>query len=70
MALVKTWHFFHILNIGKIADQNLFECILERKKASPDYKDNKLKKWKLWDFSKGVSPWLWLKTRNFSIFLL
>ena len=47
MALVKNWQFFHIFNIGKIANQNVFECILQRKKAFPDYKDNKLKKWKL-----------------------
>ena len=55
MALVKNWQFFHmlIINIGKIANQNLFDCILERKKAFPDYK-NKLKKSKIWDFSKIV----------------
>ena len=41
-----------------------------KKKAFPDYKDNKLKKWKLWNFSKGVDPWLWLKIGKFSIFLL
>ena len=54
MALVKNWQFFHIFNIGKIANQNVFECILERKKAFPDYKNNKLKKSKIWDFSKIV----------------
>ena len=32
MALVKNWQFVHIFNIGKIANQNVFECILERKK--------------------------------------
>ena len=31
----------------------MFECILERKKAFPDYK-NKFKKSKIWDFSKVV----------------
>ena len=46
----------------------MFENILGRKKAFPDYKNNKLKKWKICDFSKGVSPWLWLKIGNFSIF--
>ena len=54
MALVKNWQFFHIFNIGKIANQNVFECILERKKAFPDYKNNKLKRSKIWDFSKIV----------------
>ena len=53
MALVKNWQFFHIFNIGKIANQNVFECILQREKALADFKDNKLKKWKLWDFPKG-----------------
>ena len=53
MALVKNWQFFHIFNIGKIANQNVFECILQREKALADLKDNKLKKWKLWDFPKG-----------------
>ena len=52
MVLVKNWQFFHIFNIGKIANQNVLECILERKKAFPDYKSNKLKKSKIWDFSK------------------
>ena len=46
----------------------MFKNILGRKKAFPDYKNNKLKKAKIWDFSKGVSPWLWLKIGNFSIF--
>ena len=54
MVLVKNWQFFHIFNIGKIANQNVLECILERKKAFPDYKSNKLKKSKIWDFSKKV----------------
>ena len=26
----------------------------KEKTAFPDYKDNKLKKWKLWDFAKGL----------------
>ena len=70
MALVKNWQFFHIFNIGKIANQNVFECILQREKALADFKDNKLKKVETLGFSKGVSPWLWLKIGNFSIFLL
>ena len=46
----------------------MFEDILGWKKAFPDYKNNKLKKWKICHFSRGVSPWLWLKIDNFSIF--
>ena len=45
----------------------MLENVLE-KKAFPDYKNNKLKKSKNWDFSKGVSPWFWSKLGNFSIF--
>ena len=38
------------------------------KKGFPEYKKNKLKKWKILDFFNGVSPWCWLKVCNFSIF--
>ena len=41
-----------------------------KKKTFPDYKNNKLKKAKIWDFSKGVSPWFWSKTGNAFIFIL
>ena len=43
--------------------------MVEGKNAFLDYKKEKLKKSKNWDFSKGVSPWLWSKNRTFSIFL-
>ena len=57
MDLVENLQFFlHTLNIGKIAEQNVLENVLERKKAFPDYKKNKLKKSKIWDSSKAVSP--------------
>ena len=56
MDLVENWQFFYTLNIGKIAQQNVLENVLERKKAFSDYKNNKLKKSKIWDFSKAVSP--------------
>ena len=44
------------------------ENILGRIKAFPDYKNKKLKKWKICDFSGGVSPLLWLKIGNFPYF--
>ena len=47
-----------------------FYDILERKNAFQGYKNTKLKKWKYWDFSKGVSPWFWSKIGHFSIFFL
>ena len=42
------------LAIFDLANQNVLECILERKKAFPHYKSNKLKKSKIWDFPKIV----------------
>ena len=38
-------------------EENVFDDILERKKAFLDYKKEKVKKVKNWDFFKGVSPW-------------
>ena len=40
---IGNFSIFLIINIGKIANQNVFECILGRKKPFPDYKNNKLK---------------------------
>ena len=67
MALVKNWQSFHIFTIGKNNKENVFKSVQERKKAFPDYRNNQLKKSKISDFSKGVSPWIWLKIANFSI---
>ena len=38
-------------------EENVFDDILQRKKAFSDHKNQKVKKVKNWDFSKGVSPW-------------
>ena len=46
----------------------MFDDILARKKAFLDYKKEKVKKVKNWDFSKGVSPWFWSKIWNFPSF--
>ena len=61
MVLVKNLKIFHVFIIGKISQQNVFDDILGRKKAFLDYKKQKVKKVKNWDFSKGVSPWFWSK---------
>ena len=48
------------------------KCVLvysRKKKGFLDYKNNKLKKSKNRDFSKGVSLWFWSKVGHFSIFL-
>ena len=52
MDLVKNWQFFHPLIIGEIGQENVFEYIRERKKAFPVYKNNKLKKSKIWNLPK------------------
>ena len=61
MVLVKNLKIFHLFIIGKISQQNVFDDILERKKAFLDYKKQKVKIVKNWDFFKGVSPWFWSK---------
>ena len=67
--LSKKEKFFNLFNLGKTGQENVLDDILERKKASLDYKTTTKKKWKIWEFSKGVSPWFWSKNCNFSIFL-
>ena len=67
MVLVKNRRFFHVFFLGNIGQENLFYDILERKNAFLGYKNNKLKKSKNWDFSKGVNPWFWSKIGDFPI---
>ena len=59
MVLVTNLKFFHLFIFGKNREENVFDDILERKKAFLDYKKQKVKKVKNWDFSKGVGPWFW-----------
>ena len=61
MVLVKSLKIFHFFIFGKIREEHVFDNILERKKGFLDYKKEKVKKVKNWDFSKGVSPWFWSK---------
>ena len=61
MVLVKNLKIFPCFIFGKIREENMFGDILERKKASLDYKKHKVKKVKNWDFFKGDSPWFWSK---------
>ena len=69
MVLVKNWNFFHLSIWGKIGQESELHDMLEGQNAFLDYKNNKLKKSKNWEFSKGVSPWFWSKIGTFSIFL-
>ena len=59
---------FHLFFLGNIGQENVFYDILKRKNAFPGYKNNKVKKSRNWDFSKGVNPWFWSKIGHFSIF--
>ena len=78
----KNWHFFKGVNpwfwtkngnfsrrfflFGNIGQENVFNDILEQKKAFPGYRKKKFKKSKNWHFSKGVKPWFWSKNGHFS----
>ena len=58
MVLIKNLKIFHLFIFGKSREESVFNNILERKKAFLDYKKEKVKTVKNWDFSKGVnSPW-------------
>ena len=58
MVLIKNLKIFHLFIFGKMREEiNVLDDILERKKAFLDYKKEKVKTVKNWDFSKGVSPW-------------
>ena len=71
MVLVKNLKIFHVFIFGKIREENVFDDILERKKAFLDYKKEKVKTVKNWDFSKGVSPWFLVKNlKIFHLFIL
>ena len=54
LFLVKNLKFFLVFNFVKIGQENLFDDILERKKAFLQYENTKLKKSKHWDFSKKL----------------
>ena len=54
MALVKNWQFFHIFTIRKKDKENVFKSVQERKKSLSEYRNNKLKKSKISDFSMDL----------------
>ena len=54
---------------AKTLRENVFDELLQRENTFVDNKNNKLINSKNWDFSKGVSPWVWSKISNFSMFL-
>ena len=66
MFLVKHLEFFHLFIFGKISQKNVFDIILESKKAFLDYKKQKVKKVEKSGFFHGFGK----KFEIFSIFLL
>ena len=61
MAIFPTFFF-----LGNIGQENVFYHILARKNAFLGYRNKKFKKWKNWDFSKGVNTWFWSINGHFS----
>ena len=55
--------------LGNIGQENAFYDILVRNNAFVGYNNQKFKKSKNWNFSKGVNPWFWSKNGHFSNFL-
>ena len=64
----KIGHFSIFLFLSVIGQEKVFYDILERKNAFLGYKNSKFKKWKNFDFSRGVNPWFWSEIGHFSIF--
>ena len=64
MAIFQIFYF-----LGNIGHENVFYDIVERKNSFLGYKNNKLKKSKNWDFSKGANPSFWSKNGHFPNFI-
>ena len=62
----KNGHFSKLFFLGNVRKENVFNDILEQKKAFLGYRNKKFKKSKNWHFSKGVKPWFWYKNGHFS----
>ena len=62
MAIVP---FFFLGNIGQ---ENVFYDILDRKNVFLEYKNKKIKKWKNWHFSKGLTHGFGAKMAIFPTF--
>ena len=66
MVLVQNWLFFQLLLLGNLGHENVFYDTLEQKNNFLGYKKRKLKQSNNGHFCKGVSPWFWSKSGNFS----
>ena len=65
MVLVQKWPFFKLFVLLNLGQENIFCDILEQENAFLDYKNRKFKNW---NFCKGVNPWFWSKNGHFSNF--
>ena len=70
MVLVQKWHFFQLLFLGNIGEENVFYDILERKNPFLGYKNKKFKESKNGHFSKPVNPLFWSKNGHFLKFFV
>ena len=64
----KNGHFSKFPFFGNIGQPNVFYDILERENTFLAYKNQKLKKSRNWNFSKGINPWFWSKIAIFPNF--
>ena len=55
MVLFQKWPFFQLIFLGSIGQENVFYDILQPKNTFLGYKNEKLKKSKNIDFSKGLT---------------
>ena len=62
----KNGNFSNFFFLGNIAQENVFNDILETENAFVTYKNKKFKKSKNWHFFKGVNPWFSPKNGHFS----
>ena len=65
MVSVQRLPFFQPSFLGNKGKENVFYYNLERKNAFLGYKNKKFKKWKNWQFSKGVNRRFWSKNGYF-----
>ena len=68
MVLVKNLKIFHLFIFGKIREENVFDHILEMKKAFKTIKNRKLKQSKIGIFPKGLVHGFGQKFENFPSF--
>ena len=67
---VQNWPYFQHIFLGDKGQENVLYDILERKNNFLGYKNNRFYKAKNGHFSKGVSPWFWLKNGHYPNFFV